>query len=180
MQNTTTITHGGNEIRVKRTLGFADTLGFMEDVLGLVVDEETGDYRPELFDFACAVALLTRFTDIALPRLEGGDIDFEALFGLTMCTDLCFQLKQELDADVYYTLCNDAREKVNYAVRRMEAANTAKLNELLDSFAQLREMTRDVFSGVGGAGLKDMVDRLSGMDEAALAKAVLAEQEESE
>ena len=53
------------------------------------------------------------------------------------------------------------------------------MNDLLISFEQLQEQTRDVFANVGGADLKAMVDNLSGMDEATLAKAVLAHQNQT-
>ena len=45
--------------------------------------------------------------------------------------------------------------------------------DLLDAFAQLQAMTSDVFSNVGGADLKALVDTFAGMDEAKIAKAVL-------
>jgi len=160
----------GKEILVKSGLGLTETVGFVDSVASTVVDTETGDYHPELFDFAFGAMLLMYYTNIALPEDSGEQ------FALVCQTDLCFEVKKHLDTEQLDSLRAAAEQKVAHLLRCAENTLASKMTELLASFAQLREMTQDVFANIGGADLKAMVDNLSGMDEAALAKAVLDRQ----
>ena len=190
MQDTVTITPGdfdetplaeeciavdicGKEVLAKPCLGLAETIGFVDSVASTVIDSETGDYHPELFDFAFDAMLLMYFTNIALPA------NSEEQFELVCHTDLCFQVKKRIDTELLDSLYAAADQKVAHLLRCAENTLASKMADLLASFEQLQALTSDMFSNIGGADLKAMVDNLSGMDEAALAKAVLANQEEA-
>jgi hypothetical protein len=121
-----------------------------------------------LFDFAFDAMLLLFFTDIELPE------DAEEKFALVCHTNLCFEVKQHLDFEYLDDLRTAALQKIAHLLRCAENALTAQMTELLASFAQLQEQTRDAFANVGGADLKALVDNFAGMDEAKLAQAVLA------
>lgn len=163
----------GKEVLVKPYLGLAETIGFVDSVASTVVDSDTGDYRPELFEFAFSAMLLMYYTNIELPE------DSNEQFNLVCHTDICFEIKKVIGAEQLDSLYAAVERKVAYLVRCAETALAAKMEELLNSFAQLQEMTKDVFSHIGGADLKALVDNLSGIDEAKLAKAVLAYQAET-
>ena len=158
----------GKEVVVKAGLGLAETIGFVDNVASTVMDDETGGYRPELFDFAFDVMVLMYFTNIALPDDSGEQ------FRLINHTDLCFEVKKNIDTETLDSLYAAAKLKVAHLVRCAENTLVSKMADLLDAFAQLQEMTSDVFSNVGGADLKAMIDTFAGMDEAKIAKAVLA------
>jgi len=188
MQNTIEITIGdfdqapgvdtidicGKEVQVKSGLSLTETIGFVDSVATTVLDPETGEYRPELFDFAFDAMVLMYFTNISLPSNAGEQ------FGLVCHTNLCFEVKRNIDTEQLERLYAAADQKITHLLRCAENTLASKMSDLLASFEQLRECTRDVFSNVGGTGLKAMVDRLTGMDEAALAKAVLAHQENAD
>jgi len=157
----------GKEVLVKSGLSLTETIGFVDSVASTVVDGETGDYHPELFDFAFGAMLLMYYTNIALPEDSGEQFD------LVCHTDLCFEIKKNIDTEQLDSLYAAAELKVAHLVRCAENTLASKMTELLASFAQLREMTQDAFSNIGGADLKAMVDNLAGINEATLAKAVL-------
>ncbi|MCL1952040.1 MAG: hypothetical protein FWF60_04350 [Oscillospiraceae bacterium] len=159
---------------MKSGLGLADTIGFVDSVAATVIDGETGEYRPELFGFAFDAMVLMYFTNIALPEDAGEQ------FNLICHTDLCFEVKRSIDTEQLEGLRAAADLKIEHLLRCAENALATKMAGLLASFEQLRESTRDIFSTVGGAELKAMVDHLSGMDEATLAKTVLAQQEDTD
>jgi len=163
----------GKEVLVKQGLGLSETIGFVDSVASTVIDDETGGYRPELFDFAFDVMVLMYFTNIALPDDSG------ERFRLINHTDLCFEVKKNIDTETLDSLYAAAELKVAHLVRCAENTLASKMADLLDSFAQLQEMTSDAFSNVGGADLKALVDTFAGMDEAKIAKAVLAIQEQA-
>jgi len=163
----------GKEVLVKAGLGLTEIIGFMDSVATMVVDPETGEYRPELFDFAFDAMVLMYFTNIALPT------DPEAKFELICHTDLCFEIKKVIDTEYLDGLYDAVDRKILHLLRCAENTLAAKMADLLASFEQLQELTHDMFSNIGGADLKALVDNLSGMDEAAIAKAVLAHQEDA-
>jgi len=163
----------GKEVLLKAGLGLAETIGFVDSVATTVVDEETGDYHPELFDFAFDTMVLMYYTNIVLPADSGEQ------FELVRHTDLCFAVKKNMDTEQLDCLRAAAELKIAHLVRCAENSLTSKMDDLLISFEQLQEQTCDVFANIGGADLKAMVDNLSGMDEATLAKAVLAHQEQT-
>ena len=173
-EDITAIDVHGKEVQVKADIGLTETIGFVDSVASTVFDEDTGEYRPELFDFAFGAMLLMYFTNIALPE------DAEQQFELICHTDLCFEVKKNIDNERLDQLYAAADQKVMHLVRCAENALTSKMNDLLTAFAQLQESTRDVFANVGGADLKAMVANLSGMDEATLAKVVLAQQDDAD
>jgi hypothetical protein len=157
----------GKEVLVKSNLNLTETISFVGSVASTVIDSETGDYRPELFDFAFGAMLLMYFTNIALPTDSGEQ------FKLVCHTDLCFEVRKNLDTELLDSLYAAADQKISHLLRCAENTLASKMADLVASFAQLQDMTRDVFSSVGGADLKAMVDNLSGMDGAAMAKAIL-------
>ena len=161
------------EVLVKPCLGLTETIAFVDSVATTVLDPETGEYRPELLDFAFDAMLLMYFTNIALPD------DAEEQFELVSHTDLCFQVKKNIDTEQLDMLYAAVDTKIHHLLRCTENTLAAKMANLLDSFEQLQDMSRDVFSSVGGADLKAMVDNFAGMDMAALAKAILAQQDET-
>ena len=163
----------GKEVLVKPSLGLTETIGFVDSVASTVMDDETGGYRPELFDFAFDAMVLMYFTNIALPADSGEQ------FQLVNHTDLCFEVKKNIDTETLDSLYAAAKLKVAHLVRCAENTLVSKMADLLDAFAQLQAMTSDVFSNVGGADLKALVDTFAGMDEAKIAKAVLAIQEQA-
>ena len=169
-----TIAIGGKEVQVKSGLGLTETIGFVDSVATTVLDPETGEYRPELFDFAFDAMVLMYFTNIALPANAGEQ------FGLVCYTNLCFEVKRNIDTEQLDRLYAAADRKILHMLRCAENTLASKMTDLLSSFEQLRECTCDIYSNVGGAGLKSMVDRLAGMDEAALAKAVLSHQNDAD
>jgi len=157
----------GKEVLVKSGLGLTETIGFVDSVASTVMDDETGGYRPELFDFAFDVMVLMYFTNITLPEDSGEQ------FQLINHTDLCFEVKKNIDTDALDSLYAATKLKVAHLLRCAENTLVSKMADLLDAFAQLQAMTSDVFSNVGGADLKALVDTFAGMDEAKIAKAVL-------
>jgi len=173
-ESITAIDIHGKEVLVKSGLGLTDTIGFVDSVTSTVIDPETGEYRPELFDFTFEAMVLMYFTDIALPKDAGEQ------FGLVCHTNLCFEVKRSIDTEQLDSLYAAAERKVAHLLRCAENTLASKMADLLASFEQLRESTRDVFSSVGGADLKALVEHLSGMGEAALAKAVLDQQEDTD
>ena len=170
-EDAATIDICGKEVQVKPGLGLTETIGFVDNVASTVVDSETGDYRPELLDFAFGAMLLMYYTNIVLPEDSGEQ------FELVCHTDLCFEVKKNIDTEQLDSLRAAAELKVAHLVRYAENTLASQMADLLASFEQLQEMTQDVFSNIGGADLKAMVDNLSGMDEAALAKALLNRRE---
>jgi len=169
-EDVTSIDICGKEVLVKSCLGLTETIGFVDSVASTVVDAETGDYHPELFDFAFGAMLLMYYTNIALPEDSGEQ------FELVCHTDLCFEVRKHLDNEELDSLRAAAELKIAHLVRCAENTLASKMADLLASFAQLQEMTQDVFANIGGADLKAMVDNLSGIDAAALAHAVLDRQ----
>ena len=167
-EDITTIDICGKEVQVKSALGLTETIGFVDSVVSTVMDSETGDYRPELFDFAFGAMLLMYYTNIALPEDSGEQ------YALVCHTGLCFEIKKNIDTEQLDSLRTAAELKVAHLVRCAESTLASQMADLLASFEQLQEHTRDMFSNVGGADLKAMVDTLADMDEATLAKAVLA------
>jgi len=163
----------GKEVLVKPSLGLTETIGFVDSVASTVMDDETGGYRPELFDFAFDFMVLMYFTNIELSEDSGEQ------FEIVCHTDLCFQVKKNIDTEILDSLYAATELKVAHLVRCAENTLASKMADLLDAFAQLQAMTSDVFSNVGGADLKALVDTFAGMDEAKIAKAVLAIQEQA-
>ena len=129
--NNVSIEFEGKKIEVKRRLGLVDTIGFVEDMMGIVVDEEIGTYNPELLEFARAAALLLRFTNFEPPKLNE-QIDFAALFALAMHTDLVSRVKEQLDGEMLDTLYLRAEERLDFMLYRMQNANTM-FGELIEA-----------------------------------------------
>lgn len=170
-EHMTSITVAGKEIAIKAGLGLTDTVGFVDSVAVTVVDSETGKYHPELMGFAFDAMILMYFTNVMLPA------DSEDQFELICYSDLCFEVKRAIDSELLDKLYAATDRKITHLVRCAENSLAAKMNDLLSSFAQLQELTQDTFENIGGAELKALVDHLSGMNEATLAKAVLDHQE---
>jgi len=157
----------GVEVAVKHSLSFTETLEFV----GSVVDscfQPNGDYIPEVMDFAIKSNILSKYTNISLP--DNLEHRYEIIYNSDVVDFVCQHINK-----------TQLQEIVTASVRKVEhLCNTgiveirAKLNGLVDSFAEMQTQTEEMFSNVSADDIAKVMSAIGNNGEISEEKIVQA------
>ena len=90
-----TITVGGEEkvITVTPTISFEDAAEIVETVAGVVLDEDTGEYHPEVQDVLFRAKALEKYAGFSIPK------SFDKIYKLVYTTDVYKLVEKNINFD---------------------------------------------------------------------------------
>jgi len=158
---TTEFSWRGLTIEVKHHLSLAETVGFAGGVADTCFVADTGEYIPEVKDFAIRCAILEYYADIELPE------DLEEKCNLVYGSDLIACILQYVDNAQWDALCMAIDDKID----NMASANVGALNRQMSSiasdFERLGKKMEEAFSGVDSSTISKIAGAVvnGGIDE---------------
>lgn len=159
----------GIKILVKKNLTLKEVLSFVDFVAKCCFDEDTGEYMPEIKDFAIMSEMVEKYTNVTLPD------DPEKRYDLLCRSGIYNVVLDEIDTSQYSLITVAIDEKVsNMAQARIEAS-AKRIEEITSGLMGLQEKVGNVFDGIGEGDIKSMVNVFSKgvIDEDKLVKAVV-------
>lgn len=178
--NTVTVPMDGNpdtEIIIRRVLPLQEVLQFVEDVVSSCVDEETGQYIPEIQAFTVRASVLTRYANFTLPK------DPEKQYHLIYNTDVFQQVMGHIDRVQYDEILYAINERIRHNVAMTESALSARMTELTAKLNSFIDSSEEMFGAVEGNDMAALVKNLANagnIDEGKLVEAVFdAQKKES-
>ena len=152
---TKTIEWNGININVKDKLSIPDVSRFVA-IASDICFTNSGDYLPEVYNYALYVATITVFTDFKLPE------SVEEQYNLIMYTDITSVILDHVNSKIYEELVGCVKEKVDYKVKLHISSIQEQSEKLLSSVEEMITKFEGVFGSISPDGITDMIKAFSG------------------
>ncbi len=164
-----TVTFGEDsvDITVKRILNFKETCDFINQCVFACFDEDV--YLPHLRDFAFLKGLLLAYTDCKLPADE--EDQYKLLFSLP--SDFYSKIYGVIDKPQLNSLKNSINDAILF-----EREKLLKKNPLSTALEKMMSDLGALVSPESIQKLTDMADKMKGMSQQDIVKALLSKSEE--
>lgn len=164
------IVYDNVNIKVKQMLSYSEMLVFVKFVESSCFNDETGEYQPEMIDYAIRYALIEMFTDIELP--EENALRYEFVYDHD---DLLADIISVINNAQLKAMTAAIDDKVSTSVQDGINRVVQNMNELYNSFARLGETLEKQFDGVDANDIKNVIDAVTeaGFDETKFVKAYM-------
>lgn len=163
----------GLKIKVRHMLDLAGVIKFVSYVAESCFDSETGEYLPEIRDFALRSALIQFYTNIDLPEETGEQ--YELLYG----NDLIESIGSSGIIDyVQRNIIDDAiDDKICYLTSMDIYRIKNGFESLVDGLSKLEESFGEIFGSIDSDSISKIADAVDDgiFDEAKLVKAIMNE-----
>lgn len=163
------------DINVNRILPFGIFSNVVNGIADSCFDAVTGEYMPELREFATNIAIISAYTNIDLPT-----DDIEAQYALACGSGVVEVIKDGIDqnqlSELYYSVKKkiDIRNDANTRFFENEVSKAINtVDGIVGNFSAM-------FDGVSADDMKQMIQAIAehGLDEGKLAEAVVKQQNE--
>ena len=161
----------GLTIEIKRTLSFAEMMGFISGVVAACYNAETGMYTPDVKSFAIKIMVLENYANFTMPSNP------EKMYELTYCTDALDAVMPYINQVQFREICDSIDERLDYITSASIEAANKQIAEMFSSMDGIQEQLSSLFGKVSDEDIKSLVGVLVNgkFDEEEIVKAVLNE-----
>ena len=139
--DTTTIPMPGVEgvdIVVRHRLPLIEMMMFVDSIVTACVDDETGEYHPELFELASKECVLTMYANFRLPK------DIEKMYDLLYNTDMVELVLDHVDEEQYRDIRVSAQKQIRHKLKVLESTAATRVNELVSYVQETIEKINEI------------------------------------
>ena len=140
----------GINLEIKRTINFENAMRFVDGVVSIVYDSETGSYTPELKDLGIRKSVIDLYTNVELPT------DIEECHEVLYETNLFESVLNLINGRQFNMLVASIEEKLSYITQTNIDIINRKVNELTSVFESFMKN----FDGVDIKQLQNALDSL--------------------
>ena len=152
------VTWHGLDITVKQTLSFEDTLVFVDGVVKSCFAENTGEYLPEIRDFAIKSCVLEMYANFALP------VNTERRHELIYNTDAYDTVVNNIDKRQLTEIIDAINQKIyNILQANIESIN-AQMNKVYSTLDNLEKQFSDMLDGISPEDVSKFLGAVSAVD----------------
>lgn len=167
-----TIELDGLTLRVRRYLDLTRMIAFTDYVVNACFDRDTGEYLPEMKEFAIRSAIIIFYTNIVLPN------DPEAQCRILYNTSIPSQIMASHiidDGGQLNGILSAIDAKLNLIASTNADELRRKFEEAANSLAEIGEQLSDIFGGINEEDIAGVINALSatGLDEEKLVSAFI-------
>ncbi len=141
-------------LMVQRTLTLNNAIEFVRNTVSMVVDEESGEYLPEVFDFALKLNVLMSYAGIPVPK------DFNKAYKVIYESNLYESVMEVINKEQYYILEDAIEDRVKYLRDTFVASAAAQLNKLVQ---KMDNVMNESTSALGQINSTDFLKALDSM-----------------
>ena len=160
----------GLSITLKKNLGFKDVLTFVNNVVHMCFEDETGEYLPEAKDFAIKSCVIDMYTNIELTEnvLERYDLIYRS------------DIVDFILSNVDYLQFDEIRHAINVKLEHLAQANlesiNKQMNEVYSAFDNLEKQMGTLFSSMSEEDMTKLLSAFTNgnFDEEKLVKAYMS------
>lgn len=156
-------------IEITKSISLQDMIEFVENVAESCVDMESGEYTPQVRDFAIKRELLTKYANFTMPN--NIEKQYEFIYG----SDVVDTVVKNINQLQFQEIISSIDRKIKFmldCVTSISAANTVKLIDKLDSIAEQNTAMFDSLQNEDIVNVFSSINAIANMDEEKLAKAV--------
>ena len=170
-KNVITVDWYGEELRIKRSLGAAEMMRFVKDVVDACYTSD-GEYMPEARSFAERMLTFAYYTNFELP--EDTEERFAVIYSKIMSTTYD-QLMCEIDEEQYDEMIYAVSQKIRYRNDVSRQAMEDEIRSATDTLNGLVSLFTDMVEGIEPGDLQKVIAALgeNGIDEKKLIEAIV-------
>lgn len=178
-ENDVTVDWNGLDVTIHKTIPVRKMLQFVADTVSSSFAKETGEYQPELKDFAIRCNIIAFYTDVDLQTdtEEGVEAAYNILYG----TDIVRTATEYINDEQLSVTLEAIDDKVKHLARSNIEALNKNMTDLLTSVETITKKIEEIFGGVDNDTITVLAKAMANgaFDERNLIKAVKAEAIES-
>ncbi len=162
----------GIEINIHPVLTLEETLVLVHEVVNSCFDGKTGEYLPEVRDFALRCSVLEKYADIDLPD------DISEKHDLACRTDLYSFVIGKIDREQFGETIAAIDKKIDNLAQSKVTAVESKLRELTENINSVSEAFSQLFDGIDKETISSIANAFAsgGFDESKLVDAFIEKQ----
>lgn len=166
----------GNAVFVRKHLALLPMMEFVAEVVGNCFDDDTGEYRPELRDFAIRRAVLTKYANFSLPK------DVEHCYELVIGCDVYNAILNIIDEAQFREMLKAVDDKIAHRASEIIEASKARNDELYAKLSELESSLGAIFNGVDAATIRALTSAMSDgrFSPEAIVKAYMSQKEDGD
>lgn len=138
------------QIVIKHRLCLKEVMSFVDGIVKSCFDDD-GTYLPEILDFATRCSVLETYANLSLPR------NVEDKYQLVYAFDGYDMILKEIDATQWNAMMVAINKKIEHLASANISAITSQFNDLYSSIGSLEERISEVFNGIDGDTMKNLV-----------------------
>lgn len=139
------------EISVKNTLNFEESILFVNNIVDICVDSDTGEYNPEMFDFMVKLFTVKFYSNAEI----SGDVEND--YKLIYESDIFDKVFEQINATQFNELVRSASAKIDFKVSSIINTATSRITELLEKFEEMINEGTEKISQINPSEVADMV-----------------------
>lgn len=157
----------GITLHIKKCLSFEAMLTFVSNVVSSCFEEKTGEYLPEIKDFATRCFILESYAGFDLPK------SISEKYDLIYCSDIVSVIVQQVEQGQFNSMLNAIDRKIEHQAQSNIEALNKQMNEVVAGFTALEQNLSAIFGGIDN----DTISKIAGaiangsFDESKLVKA---------
>lgn len=162
----------GVKITVLRRIPYTKLCSLVDAVVKSCFDAESGEYIPEVRDFATRLAVASAYTNLELPD------NLEEQYDMMYATDLMDQVHAAIDHNQLSTLRGSIQKRCEIINDMNRAAIEKEIYDAVGIIGNIADSFEQMFDGVSREDMKMMIQAIGdhGLNEGKLAEAVVREQ----
>jgi len=170
-QPTQTVTWNGLEIVIKNTLSLTEVFTFVNNVIQMCFEDETGEYLPEVKDFAIKSCILDMYTNIALEQ------NVQKRYELIYCSDIIQFIVEHLQNPQLSEITHAIDVKLAHLAQANIESINKQMNDLYNAFDSFEKQIGTAFSAISEEDMTTLLSALTdkGLDEEKLVQAYLSQ-----
>lgn len=153
----------GIDIVVSPTLPLKEMLEFVSNVSESCFDSE-GNYIPEVWDFAIKHNIITKYTNLTLPK------SMEKQYELLCSTNVCDFILQHVNASQFNAINRAIDRKVKYLVDARVDKINADIHKIISTFTSLQEQLSVALGNLADVDMTDLLEKFSNLSEEKIVK----------
>lgn len=165
------------KIQIKKIIALPEMISFVQEVVESCIDNETGEYLPEAYDFAIRVGVLTRYANFAMPA------NMEKQYMLVYGTEAFDQVLLHINNTQFNDIVRAIDKKIKFMLEVISSSAVTKINDVINKLGEIASAGEKAFEGVDADNMAKViqgVSKLGDMSEEDVAKVILEAQKTGE
>ena len=159
----------GVNIEIKKTISFQDMIAFVESVVELCIDKESGEYIPQIRDFAIKRELLTKYANFTLPQ------SVEKAYEYIYNSEVVNLVLSHINQVQFSEIVSSVDSKIRYTLDNVNSAAISSVTSLIAKLDSAVDESSAMFDGIEHDDVINMMknmDVIASKDEYDLARGV--------
>lgn len=150
----------GAVLEYQTMLALDEMLDFVSMVVDSCVDASTGEYTPEVFDFAIREAVLTHYANVEMPS------GLKDRYAFLYSTNLFDIVMESVNMRQFNDIMRAINKKLEYVLGVITSSAASKIYEILESVGNFTKAINETFEEISPEDMNNVLKNVSKLEDA--------------